>query len=84
MSWDTAAPTVSTGTTRRERLLPWRSGHTYGEALSRLAARTKTSVSLIRHISRGRRRPTRRAHRFTDEPLAQRRLHTFAAASGTR
>jgi hypothetical protein len=38
----------------------------------------------LRHISRGRRRPTRRAHRYTDEPLAQRRLHTFAAATGTR
>jgi hypothetical protein len=38
----------------------------------------------LRHISRGRRRPTRRARRYTDEPLAQRRLHTFAAASGTR
>lgn len=38
----------------------------------------------LRHISRGRRRPTRRAHRYTNEPLAQRRLQTSAATSRTR
>lgn len=32
----------------------------------------------LRHISRGRRRPTRRAHRYTNKPIAQRRLHTAA------
>lgn len=32
----------------------------------------------LRHISRGRPRPVRRAHRYTNEPVAQRRLHTAA------
>lgn len=38
----------------------------------------------LRHISRGRRRPTRRAHRYTDEPFAQRRLLISAASFGSR